>query len=105
MSDGVSDNIDAQWVGLFDGELTEVPFLFTFPFPAISDVRIVANEDHDSTLVIFNRLVIRCAGVRFISRFPGDVARLASKCDVNGRHLRLFFELINAVKDLTSKKC
>ena len=67
----VSHNIDAERVGFFDRELLEVPRVLTFSLPTVTQVGIVANEDHDSIRVVSDRLINGFARVGG-SWFPND---------------------------------
>ncbi len=58
MSHRIGDNVDPQRIGLLDGKLLKILVVLTLPFPAIAQVRVVANKDHDAPLIIRERLVI-----------------------------------------------
>lgn len=52
MGHGVENNIDPHRVGFFLRELAKVSFIFPFPLPAIAQVRVVADDDHQPSLII-----------------------------------------------------
>ena len=52
MRERVDDDVDADWVALFDGEFFEVFVVLAFFFPAVGDVGVVGHEDHEAAVVI-----------------------------------------------------
>ena len=69
MGHHVEDDIDAHRVGFLFGKFAEVPFGFAFALPAITEVGVLADEDHEAIFVIEDAAVVYGFG---ILAFPGD---------------------------------
>lgn len=63
MSHRVGDDVDPHGVSPFDRELFKVIRVFAFSFPAVSEVRIVAQQYHDSACIVADSTVIHLTGV------------------------------------------
>ena len=79
----------------------KVPFFDTFTFPAITQIRIVANDYHQSPVVVEDAFVVDFLGVR---AFPGPSAATAAPCGVDTGNLRLLLEIVNTMKDVVFQR-
>lgn len=71
MGHRISHDVDSQGICFLDGEFLKIPLVVAFSFPAVTEVCIVTNEDHDAAVVVFNRLVVWGTCIRW-SRFPSN---------------------------------
>ena len=69
MGHDVKNDIDAHGVGFLFGKFAEVPLGFAFAFPAITEIGILADEDHEAVFIIEDAAVVY--GFRIFA-FPGD---------------------------------
>ena len=105
MRHSIRHDVDSEWVGFFDGELFEVPRVFAFAFPAVAQVSIVANKDHDSVRIVPNATVMRNAIVRSVaSAFPCYARCPAILSMTDTWQLRLFLKVVYAMEYLVFKR-
>src|SRR5689334_3108593 len=92
----VEHDVDPQGIGPFLGELREVIFAIALPLPAVAQVRIVTEHDHDAPFVVEDGPVMRLLRPRVMPRFVGDPGELVADAVRIARHLRLLFQLKDA---------
>ena len=97
MGHGIGHDINSHGISFFLGEFPEVPLIFSFPFPAITEIRIVTDHDNDLLLVVEDGPVMGFLG---IWSFPGNSQVATSHGPANTWNLRFIIELINTVEDL-----
>src|SRR5262245_184225 len=52
MRHGIYDDIDAHRISLFLRELPKIKFVVAFLFPAVPQVRVMADHHHDALLIV-----------------------------------------------------
>ena len=77
MRHGIGHDVDPHRVRLLFRELVEILFVLAFPFPAVAQVGVVADDRHHPALVVVDAQVVDRLGVCAVV-FPGD-ARVHSQ--------------------------
>ena len=101
---GVGHDIDPHGIGFLNRELFEVPRIFSFAFPAVTQIGIVADEYHDSACIVVDSAIVRDAGIGTRAIFPKNAGLTPLPCSMNRRELRLFFEVVDAVEDFVFER-
>ena len=105
MGHDIEQNVDGERIGDLLREAVEIEIVLTFSFPAIAQVRVVANEHHDAAVVIGDCAVVRSPSVTaivgplpFIShaRLNGifRIARTGAYCHAGTKTRRSFLDAV-----------
>ena len=90
VSHGIDDDIDAKRVSTLFGVLLKVPLIDSFTFPAITQVRVVANDCHHAIVVVEDAFVMCFARV-------STFCPTAAQCMSYARNDWLFFQVHHAI--------
>lgn len=100
MRERIDHDIDAHWECFFERELAVVGFLFALAFPAVSQIGIVTQDGHQSSVVVEQSAKVNLLGV---GPFPSDAEiRTGSQArgpQIDVWYLRLFFQVKQTVKN------
>src|SRR5215471_8272841 len=78
----------------------EIPFVFAFPLPAVTQIRIVADDRHHAALIVEDSLEVHVARVAAMAPFPRDPLIAPVPGRVNAGDLRFLLETIDTLEDL-----
>src|SRR2546426_11325857 len=95
----IEHNIDPHRVGLLFREFAEIIFVFSLPLPTIAQIGIVTKNDHQAAFVIEDTTIMHLLSSRIMIGLIGDASLLTSDAPINSRHLRLFFQIEDAMEN------
>src|SRR5688572_6134865 len=96
MGHGPKDNVDAERVGFGLGHFAEVINIVPLALPAITQVGIVADDDHEALFVIKNAFIM---GRFSVGTLPGNASSPEVVPMVDAWNLRLGFERENTIEN------
>lgn len=91
----IGNDINSHWVRFLDGKLLKVLAVLAFFFPTIAQVRVVANQYHDSTIIVFDGSIVDVSGAWSFADFPS----VAVISPADGWDLRFLFKVVDVVEN------
>ena len=95
MRHGVEDDVDAHGIGFFDAEFLEEPFVGAFFFPAVGEIAVGNDQDHEAVFVIIDAAEERLFG---IFAFPCDALVAVADGDFHFGNLGLGLQVVDAME-------
>ena len=82
---GVENDVYTHGIGFLLGEFTKIPFVLAFAFPAVSEICIVANDTHDTAVIVEDGPVVNF--VRSVALVSYDPHSQRGSCRPRARRL------------------
>lgn len=96
---GVENDVDTHGIGFLLGEFTKIPFVLAFAFPAVSEICIVANDTHDTAVIVEDGPVVNFVrSVALVSYDPIASAVVADRVP-DAWDLGFFIKIEDHVED------